>query len=167
MKKLAFAISIVLVQIVLSNFVLCDNFSLNLILLPSSARGFYINNTVSTVANVTTTINATTTSNTTIFLKLFTRINVSNSSIAIAEYNSTPPNTTSIGILGLNKFFDISISSSLNSSLSWVLINISYTDSELASSGLDENSLRLYRYNTSSGSWSLVNSGVNNISKYS
>ena len=72
MKKLAFAISIVLVQMMLSNFVLCDNFNLNLIVLPSSTRGFYINNTVSTVANVTTTINATTTSNTTIFLKLFT-----------------------------------------------------------------------------------------------
>jgi hypothetical protein len=169
MKKITFILAI-FIELALLNRVSAENNSglgIATILLHESAKGFYTNNTISTVANATTMINATTTSNTVIILQVITTSNVTNSSIIIIDYNSTPPNTTSIGILGLNKFFDINVGSGLSSSLGWAIINITYTDSEVTAAGLDENSLRLYHYNTSSGSWEEVShGGVNNVSNY-
>jgi len=169
MKKITFILAI-FIELALLNLVSAENnsgLSIATMLLHESAKGFYTNNTISTVANATTIINATTTSNTVIILQVITTSNVTNSSIIIIDYNSTPPNTTSIGILGLNKFFDINVGSGLSSSLGWAIINITYTDSEVTAAGLDENSLRLYHYNTSSGSWEEVSpGGVNNVSNY-
>ena len=142
-----------------------SNFNTSLIV--GYCTGSYFNNTISTVANTTTTINATPTSNLSITMNLFTTSNVTNSSISVIQYNSTPPNTTSIGIQGLNEFFEISLGSYLNSSFGWALLNISYNETEVANAGLSENSLRVYRYNTSSGSWSVVaSSGVNTVNNY-
>ena len=170
MKKITFILAIVFIQMALLNSVSAENnsgLSIATTLIPESAKGVYTNNTISTVANATTIINATTTSNTSIIIQLVTRTNVTNSSIIIIDYNSTPPNTTSIGILGLNKFFDISVSSNLNLSLSWILINISYSDAEINISDLDESSLKLYRYDATNNLWlAVTSSGVNTASNY-
>jgi hypothetical protein len=133
----------------------------------NTTMGTYTNNSVSTIANITTSINATTTSNTPIILDIVTTSNVTNSSISITEYNTTPPNATIIGIYGMNMFFSINTGSALNTSLSWVMMNISYNESEAAANGLDEASLRLYRYNVTSDSWAEVSpSGVNINNNY-
>ena len=174
MKKITFILAI-FIQIALLNLVSAENnsgLSIATILLHESAKGFYINNTISTVANATTIINATTTSNTIIILQVITTSNVTNSSITIIDYNSTPSgitNLTTIGIYGLNKFFDISVGSSLNSSLRWAVINISYNESEVNASGLNESSLRIYYYNSTISNWSSYDTpfgGVNTISNY-
>jgi hypothetical protein len=169
MKKITFILA-VFIELTLLNLVSAENnsdLSIATILLHESAKGVYTNNTISTIANATTIINATTTSNTVIILQVITTTNVTNSSIIIIDYNTTPPNTTSIGILGLNKFFDISVSSYLNSSLSWVLINISYSDAEINISDLDESSLKLYRYDATNILWlAVTSSGVNTTSNY-
>jgi hypothetical protein len=174
MKKITFILAI-FIELALLNLVSAENnsgFSIATILLHESAKGFYTNNTISTIANATTIINATTTSNTVIILQVITTSNVTNSSITIIDYSSTPSgitNLTTIGIYGLNKFFDISVGSSLNSSLRWVVINISYNESEVNASGLNESSLRIYYYNSTSGNWSSYDTpfgGVNTTSNY-
>jgi hypothetical protein len=138
----------------------------------NTTTGTYTNNSVSTTANTTTTINATTSSDTIITLDAVTTSNVTNSFISVTEYNSTPSgitNLTTIGIYGLNKFFDISVGSSLNSSLRWVVINISYNESEVNASGLSESSLRIYYYNSTISNWSSYDTpfgGVNTTSNY-
>ena len=136
----------------------------------NTTTGTYTNNSVSTTADTTETINATTSSNTTISLEIVTAANVSNSTISITEYNSTPPNATSItsiGIYGIDKSFDISLGSGLSSNLVWAMVNISYNESEVTAAGLDESSLGLYRFNTTSSSWqSATPGGVNIVSNY-
>jgi len=138
----------------------------------NTTTGTYTNNSVSTTANTTTTINATTTSGTIITLDAVTTSNVTNSFISITEYNSTPSgitNLTTIGIYGLNKFFDISVGSSLNSSLRWAVVNISYNESEVNASNLDESSLRIYYYNSTLSNWTSYDTpfgGVNTTSNY-
>jgi hypothetical protein len=69
----------------------------------------------------------------------------------------------------LNKFFDISVGSSLNSSLRWAVVNISYNESEVNASGLSESSLRIYYYNSTISNWSSYDTpfgGVNTTSNY-
>jgi hypothetical protein len=137
----------------------------------NEAIGTYTNNMASTIANITTTVNATTTANTIIRLDMITTSNITNASIIITEYNSTPPNattsTTVTGVSALNKFIEIDVSSELNSSLSWFMVYLYYTDSEISAAGLDESSLKLYQYNNSSNAWTpLSNTGVNTVSNY-
>jgi len=142
------------------------------IIVTNITKGTYINNSVSTIANTTTAINATTTSNTIVNLEIVTTSNITNSYVSVTEYNSTPSgitNLTSIGIYGLSSFFNINVSSNLDSSLSWVIINISYNESEVNDSNLDENSLRIYYYNSTLSNWTPFNppyGGVNITANY-
>jgi len=153
-----------------TNYTTASTSKTQIINITNTTIGTYTNNSVSTAANITTTMNATTL-NTVVTFDIVTISNVTNSSVSITEYNSTPSgltNLTSVGIYGLNRFFDINISSSLNSSLRWVILNISYNESEVNASGLDESSLRIYYYN-STGNWTSYNSpfgGVNTVNNY-
>jgi len=70
----------------------------------------------------------------------------------------------SFGIDALGKYVYINLSDSLKDNISWAIIKIFYTKSELETSGLDENSLVLRHYNETLRIWEpLTPSGVNTI----
>lgn len=71
------------------------------------------------------------------------------------------------GIPSLNKFFEITASNSIISGMNETLITIYYTDSELGN--MDESTLRLYFFNTTSNLWEIYdgeNGGVNATGNY-
>ncbi len=67
----------------------------------------------------------------------------------------------------LDKFISIEVSSEINETLLWAIIKIHYADDEL--NGIDENSLRIYYYNSTSDTWipyDPPNGGVNTTGNY-
>ncbi len=95
---------------------------------------------------------------------------VTNSSVSgsvnIIKYSENPE-TINLGFVELQKYIQIEASSGISNVLSWSMIKIYYSHGEL--NGADENSLRIYFYNSSSGSWIPYNSpdgGVNIVQNY-
>ncbi len=78
--------------------------------------------------------------------------NVSDAAVSISEY-STASNTGSVGIPSLGKYVEITASENLLDSLSYAVIKIYYTDEEVAAANVAEDTLRMYFYNETSGSW--------------
>jgi hypothetical protein len=102
-------------------------------------------------------------------LSILTDSNVSGL-ITIDKYTSNPTTNTSIfGVKGLNKFIGIEADSSIDDALTSVTINVSYTDAEVSAAGLDENTLRLYFFNSSSNGWVVFdppNGDVDTVNNY-
>jgi subtilisin family serine protease len=141
------------------------NYSLPLSLVVG-ATGNYTNDSISTIANVTTIINATQTTNTT--LEIMTSQNISNAFVNVISYTQNP-GTTNVGVTALNKYVEIEVSPNIASSLSWALIKIYYTDDEVAATGIIEDSLRIYYYNSTDGTWTPYNppnGGVDTTNNY-
>jgi hypothetical protein len=109
---------------------------------------------IDTIENQTTEMDAKNDTNTT--LEILTLNNVTNASIDIIKYYGNPKSPI-FGIFELNKFIEIVASPELEGNLSWVIIKIYYTDSEVDSLGIDENSLRIYYYNQTYGNWTPFN----------
>jgi PGF-pre-PGF domain-containing protein len=87
--------------------------------------------------------------------------------------NDIPPGINqSTGLIPFRKFIDLSTSLNIEFSLNWMNIKIYYTEDELKTSCLDENSLRISHYNESSGMWETIDKGgvntanTNNFSGY-
>ncbi len=82
-------------------------------------------------------------------LNITTTLNVSQeSNITICEYDENPVgslNTTTVSLLGINKFVQIEVDSYLNKSIGTVRISINYSDVDL--SEIDEDSLKLHVWN--------------------
>jgi S-layer protein (TIGR01567 family) len=122
----------------------------------------FINNSINTTANNVTTIDALEEVDTT--LELFTSNDTTNVSIEITMSNNIPPTLNqSFGIGALGKYISINVSDNLNdTTLTWAIIKIYYTQAELEASGLDESSLVFRYYNETSEAWEPVTpSGVN------
>jgi hypothetical protein len=130
--------------------------------------------TVNVTANDTFFINATNTTSTT--LDFVSNTTLGNISIIITRYLTY---TDDISLSGLNvagfKYVNITANNTLNSSvLAWNLIKIYYTNTELDAAGIVEDSLSMYRYNTTSSQWVKLNTslhqvfetGVNTTAKY-
>ena len=87
-------------------------------------------------------------------------------SVNVLKYNANPVGSTSgvVSLLALNKYFDIVLSDSLNSTLSSAVIRVSYTDAEV--SGIDESSLKIYLWTGSTwqAQTSTVDTAANIIS---
>ncbi|MFH1722287.1 MAG: carboxypeptidase regulatory-like domain-containing protein [Candidatus Altiarchaeota archaeon] len=112
-----------------------------------------------TVTTTTNTTNGSTkivySSGTDTVLEITTHANVSNANVTVTvSGNDTTGNYT---LLGLGKFITIEMDSELTDALDSVLIKFYYTDAELASSGLAESDLGIYRYNTTVSEWQLLN----------
>jgi len=79
---------------------------------------------------------------------------------------------TDDGTVQLNKFIDVDVEGisidEINNNLEWADIRIYYTDDELWTAGIvDESLLRIYSWNTTNQSWEeLDNSGVNQVKNY-
>ncbi len=119
---------------------------------------------LNTLANQTTALDARNETNTTV--ALITDLNASGN-ITICFLRENPVGTNGAALLtDLSKFIVIEVSSSIDNSLKNTLIHIYYNDSELITSSgtIDESTLRLYYWNTST--WQLVSSGVNISGNY-
>jgi hypothetical protein len=131
----------------------------------SQPKQTYVNETINILPNQPTTINATLTTNTT--LEIVTNSSISTSFVSLAYYNETnisiPPNVRS-----LKKYVEIVLDQQIKNSLSWVIIKVYYTDSEVSAAGIDESTLRLFKWNGSS--WIKFDGplvgGVNTIANY-
>ncbi|MEM5807919.1 MAG: S8 family peptidase, partial [Candidatus Aenigmatarchaeota archaeon] len=144
-----------------SRTVWADNITVNQ---TSGAINTFTNTSITTVNNQTI-VDATQTTNTTLEIK--TNQSVSNATVTIAIYIENP-GTANLGIPALNKYLEITASSDLNNSLSWVIIKVYYNDSDIPS-GYNESNLRIY-YQNPDGIWiaydgNLVG-GVNTTANY-
>jgi hypothetical protein len=95
-------------------------------------------------------------------LEIRTNTDVTGTPINVSKYSDN-----FFGNIGLGtgeeyvKSIDIDMNGSI---IEYVIIKVYYTDSEI--SGLDEDSLNLYRYNETSGEWEVLDSQVNTEQNY-
>jgi len=103
-------------------------------------------------------------------LEIKTLSDVSNKRIKIAKYSEMPGNTSGVsGFSALGSYIEIVADSDLKNSISSVMIKIYYTDAEVSSVGIQESSLRLYYYNSTSRLWvkyDVPNGGVDITENY-
>jgi hypothetical protein len=129
---------------------------------------------VNVTANSTASINATAVTSTS--LDFVSNMSLGNVTIVIIRYLTSPVDTnlTSLNVTGL-KYVNISANNTLNSSiLTWKLTKIYYTDAELNSGGVVEDTLATYLYNTTSSQWvklttslhQVFGTGINTTAKY-
>ena len=95
----------------------------------------------------------------------------SNGNIDITRYRTTESLnlTNMVGLLNLEKWFEINLIENSTDSLDYIIIKVSYTNEEISGAGIDESSLRLYYYNETSGNWEKYdgeNGGVNAEENY-
>ncbi len=82
--------------------------------------------------------------------------------------SSSAANSSSVGIPALGRYFEIT-APALAGNMSSVMIKLYYTDAEVAAAGIDEGTLRLYFYNTTSNAWEKYdtpNGGVDTANNY-
>jgi parallel beta-helix repeat protein len=81
--------------------------------------------------------------------------------------SSITPATTPSGSFTALKGIDIQVDSTTSGALTWALIKIYYNESELTAANIDESTLKIYFYNTTSADWQLEpNQGVDTINDY-
>jgi hypothetical protein len=112
-------------------------------------NGLLINSSVSTTGKSVEVGSAQTNAT----VRINTGQDVSGQSVSIARLSQNP-GSSNFGARDLGKFVQIEVSDGISSNLTWAVISISYTDSELASTNLQEGSLRIHYYNETNGSWS-------------
>ena len=121
---------------------------------------------VNVTANNITSVNATNVTNTQI--DFVSNTSLGNITVVVTKY-TTPlidNNLSSLSVTGL-KYINITANNTLNSSvLIWKLIKIYYTDDELSTAGIIENSLTMYWYNTSSDQWIELTTSLDVIFEY-
>jgi len=92
-----------------------------------------------------------------------------NGTVTVEEYSSNPTANTNFGVLGVGRFIAIEADSSIDNALTEAIINVSYTQGEVESAGIDESTLRLYYYNGTSNTWTPFNppnGGVDTTDNY-
>jgi hypothetical protein len=80
--------------------------------------------------------------------------------INITESESNLSGTNALSVPKLGKYVKIDANDDLKNSLAWAIIKISYTDAELAATGLKESSLSIYWWNESSSEWVKLSKGT-------
>jgi len=130
--------------------------------------------TVNVTANTSVSIEASGIIDTDI--DFMSNTSLGNFTINVTQSSTTPVSTDLSSLYAASlKYVNTNASNKLNSSvLTWNLIKIYYTDAELNSTGIIEDSLSMYWYNTSSSQWvKLTNSsnqtlgtGVNTNENY-
>lgn len=113
----------------------------------SQPKQTYVNETINIIANQPTIINATLTTNTT--LEIVTNSSISAPFVSLAYYNETNISIPS-NVRSLKKYVEIVLDPQIKNSLSWAIIKVYYTDSEVSAAGIDKSTLRLYKWSGSS-----------------
>lgn len=133
----------------------------------TTATGSYTNTSIELTSNQTLLIESKSDINTS--LEMSSNGNTSGT-INMIGYNSNPGLTGIFGATDLNKFIEIEATDSIDGNLSWAMIKVYYTDADLSSRGItNESSLRLYYWNTTNNTWVIYNSpngGVNITGNY-
>ena len=62
-------------------------------------------------------------------------------------FNSSNPAPVNLSVQELGKYYSINVSDILRNNLTYTTIEVNYTDDEINKSGVEESSLRLYRFN--------------------
>lgn len=130
----------------------------------SSLAAYSFNRLATITANNLTIIDATAATN--ITLEVMGNRNASGF-ITMVQYNSTPAATGSSPASPLNKYADIVIPSSISNSIDYSIIRVRYSNAEVSAANLQEDTMKLYRWNGSS--WSIfdgVLGGINASGKY-
>ncbi len=130
-----------------------------------------------TSSNVQTQINATNTTNftfnetingttqTVVNLTITTNTTV-NATISVTVMPNNPTTSNISTPLVIPRYFIVETNDTLNGTvLSWVIIKAFYSDSDLPA-GIDESSLRLYRYNETNSTWMQLPGGVDTNANY-
>ena len=117
----------------------------------------FSSNTVYVQANVSETVNTTGITNSTI--ELLANATIGSITVNTTLFTNSPvSNISEIPLKHLN----LTVSPILNeTNLKWAIIKIHYTDEELSALSLEENSLSMYRYNTSSQTWTKLTTSLN------
>jgi subtilisin family serine protease len=128
--------------------------------------GENITTSINTTANISYGIN--TTAN--VDINLTTRVNTTGT-VSVAEYSVNPANVSAtsangFAALGVSRFISLNVSAEVEGNLSWYLLRIYYSDSDLPSN-IDESTLRIYYFNETSQRWQIEpDSGVNESANY-
>ncbi len=109
----------------------------------------YVGNATTMVANQTTTVEVPKEN---ISMDIMTGENVTNATITVKTSSSSQVNAT-LSVPALNKYIEVETSSDVRDAIKSVMLKVYYTDAELNASGLNESSLAIYWYNTTSLEW--------------
>ncbi len=86
--------------------------------------------------------------------------------VTVTTYSEQPTGVSGFSVTGLGKWIDIETTGP-DTTMSWAIIKVYYTDEEVAAAGLDESTLRLWYYN--GATWTMYdapNGGVNTTGNY-
>ncbi len=122
------------------------NFSYGISSLASSS---FSNNSINIPSNTLVVVNATGANSPNVTLEIVTNSTTSGA-VTIVKYESKPSEVGTNTFTALNKYVDIVVNSSIKNELNYSVIKLFYTDAEVASSNLDESTLRLQKWNGSS-----------------
>lgn len=133
----------------------------------TTAIGSYTNTSINFIGNQTMMINST--ANTSTVLEISSNSDTGGT-INLISYTSNPKLTGVFGLSGMGKFIEIEATDNIDGNLSWAIIKVYYTDAELVSNGItNESSLKLYYWNDTNSTWQAYNSpysGVNITDNY-
>ena len=124
---------------------------------------YVVKNETSNIAN-TTKILVDKRTESDVLLELITS-GLTNISVSIVEYTSNSKNT-SPSSTELGKYIDIVADDLTKQNLTTINIKIYYTDEEIVSSGLDEDTLKIHYFNDTNNQWQVLNSTVNTTGNY-
>jgi len=85
-------------------------------------------------------------------LDLNTGSNVSGN-VTVVEYSSKPAGVNTFSIPGISKYIEISADSQIEDNMGESIIKVYYDDAVVTAAGIDEWTLRLFYYNSTSGNW--------------
>ncbi len=121
--------------------------------------------TVTTLRNISVNLSQgtsalfNTTANTTISISPTT--NIFNATILVATYETNTENSTPGTTRALNKTIHITVDNETNSNIGTAFINVTYNETLVNNSGMNESTLRIFKYNTTLNNWTtLPNTGV-------
>ena len=108
-----------------------------------------------------------------ISMEIVTETNVSNATITVKSSTNSQVNAT-LSVPALNKYIQVETSEQVREAITSVMLKVYYTDAELNASGLNESTLAMYWYNTTTAQWVklttnmswVYGTGVNTVQNY-
>jgi hypothetical protein len=130
----------------------------------------YVSNQTMISANQTTTV---TVPESNMSLDIVTDTNVTNATITISSSTGSQL-SEGLSVPALNKYIQVETSQDMRDAITSIMLKVYYTDDELNASGLNESSLAMYWYNTTTQNWDKLSTnmswvygtGVNTVQNY-
>jgi hypothetical protein len=116
----------------------------------------YVTNNTNMIANQTTSFEVPREN---ITMDIVTDANVSNASITVTSSTNSQLNQT-LSVPALNKYIQVETSQDMRDAITSIMLKVYYTDAELNASGLNESSLAMYWYNTTTQNWDKLSTNM-------